>query len=420
MSPRPPATPPRRSAPPARLVLKPGRDRAVRGGHPWVFSGSVERLEGEAEPGAACSIADAAGEVIAYGYLNPRSQIIARVTGRDGPPGPGVWRARLEDAIAWRRRLGLLPPGGRLDDAGAAAEPDPTTACRLIDSEGDFLPGLIVDRYGPGVVVQLLTAGMERWRAEIVALLGERLRPVFIHERSDTPLRAEEGLPASAGPLAGEAPDPLLVREHGLDFAVDIVRGHKTGLYLDQRENRRLAGRLARGLRVLNCFAYAGGFAVHAGAGGAAASVSVDISRDACAAAEANLERSGLAGAAHEVVRADVFHYLRSDRERYGLIVLDPPKFARGDAEVAGAARGYQDINRLALARLETGGLLLTFSCSQAVSLLTFQQVVFAAAREQGCELQVLRRLGAAADHPFNACHREGEYLKGLLLRRVS
>ncbi len=389
----------------ARAILRPGREKPVLGGHPWIFSGSLARMEGYHAPGDPCEILSASGERLGFGYLNANSQIVCRVVSRDEPPGPRLWAARLDAALALRERLAA-------GDAG-------TDAWRLVNSEGDFLPGLIVDRYGSGLCVQFLTAGLERWRSGLLELLRERLDPAFVYERSDSPLRGEEGLTPAVGLLSGALPSPLLIREGGLEFAIDPARGHKTGFYLDQRDNRRLAGRLARGVPVLNCFCYTGGFSVQAAAGGGAPVVSVDLSREAVELARANLERNGCADAAARCVRADVFHHLRADRSRYGLIVLDPPKFARREGEVADAARGYHDINRLALERLAPGGQLLTFSCSQAVNLILFQQIVFEAAKEARQELQVLGRLGAGADHPFNACHREGEYLKGLWLRRV-
>jgi 23S rRNA (cytosine1962-C5)-methyltransferase len=389
----------------ARAILRPGREKPVLGGHPWIFSGSIERLEGYRLPGDPGEILSAAGERLGFGYLNANSQIVCRVVSRDEPPGPRLWAARLDAALALRGRL--------------ASGDDGTDAWRLVNSEGDFLPGLIVDRYGSGLCVQFLTAGMERSRSNLLEMLRERIAPTFVYERSDSPLRGEEGLTPAVGLLSGALPSPLVIREGGLEFAIDPTRGHKTGFYLDQRDNRRLAGQLSRGVPVLNCFCYTGGFSVHAAAGGGAPVVSVDLSRDAVELARANLERNGCADAAARCVRADVFHHLRADRSRYGLIVLDPPKFARREGEVADAARGYHDINRLALERLAPGGHLLTFSCSQAVNLILFQQIVFEAAKEARQELQVLGRLGAGADHPFNACHREGEYLKGLWLRRV-
>ncbi len=399
------STKPRRRPNLARAWLRPGREKPVLGGHPWIFSGSLERVEGYAAPGDPCDVLAADGTRLGFGYLNAQSQIVCRLVSRDTPPGPRLWAARLAAAVAARGALGLEAAG--------------TDAYRLVNSEGDFLPGLIVDRFGPGLVVQFLSAGMERWRAVLLDLLQAQLAPAFVFERSDSPLRREEGLSPAVGLVAGDLPEPLVVHEAGLEFVVDVAKGHKTGFYLDQRENRRLAGRLARGVPVLNCFCYSGGFSLHAAAGGGGPVVSVDLSREAVDLARANLERNGFAEAAAGCLRADVFQHLRADKRAWGLIVLDPPKFARRDGEVADAVRGYRDINRLAFERLAPGGHLLTFSCSQAVSLLVFQQAVFEAAREAGVEAQVLGRLGAGPDHPFNACHREGEYLKGLWVRRV-
>ncbi len=412
----------------ARVVLREGREGPLLDGHPWVYKGAVQRLAGYERPGDPCEIVAADGRRLGHGYCNPASRILARVVGRrEGPLRPQLLRQRLADAVRWRAEQGLGRPGdpqsGRAP-LGEPADPDDpddpdgaTDAYRLVNSEGDRLPGLVVDRYGDGICLQLLTAGMERWREQLLAILGDLLAPAFVFERSDTPGRQEEGLETRTGLLAGELPEPLVVRELGLQFAVDPVQGHKTGFYLDQRENRLLAGLLAEGRRVLNAFCYTGAFSVHALAGGASEVISVDTSHEAVRLARENLARNGFAGAADLVRREDVFRTLRPGRQRYDLIVLDPPKFARGRAELEAASRGYRELNRLALEHLAPGGLLFTFSCSQAMGILPFQQQVQAAAAEAGREVQVLRRLGAGPDHPWQLPHREGEYLKGLLLR---
>jgi 23S rRNA (cytosine1962-C5)-methyltransferase len=408
----------------AQVILKEGREGPLLDGHPWVFKGAVQRLSGFERPGDPCEIVAADGRRLGYGTCNPEARILARlVSRREGPLRPQLLRQRLTDAVRWRAEQGL---GDSCDlqtgraPLGEPADPDDATdAYRLVNSEGDRLPGLVVDRYGQGICLQLLTAGMERWREEILATLDDLLAPAFVFERSDTPGRQEEGLEPRSGLLTGALPEPLVVRELGLQFIVDPARGHKTGFYLDQRENRLLAGLLAEGRCVLNAFCYTGAFSVHALAGGATEVISVDSSHEAVRLARENLARNGFAQAADMVRRENVFRILRPGRQRYDMIVLDPPKFAHGRAEVEAASRGYRELNRLALGHLAPGGLLFTFSCSQAMGILPFQQQVQAAAAEAGRETQVLRRLGAGPDHPWQLPHREGEYLKGLLLRVV-
>ncbi len=390
------------------VTLRRGREKPARRGHPWIFSGAIQCAD--AAPGDIVDVLDADGHFVARGYYNPSSQIRVRLlTWDEGERvNADFWRRRLRASLARRDAL-LLPPE--------------TDAFRLVHAESDGLPGLVVDRYGPWLVLQALTLGIERHKALIVELLAELTRPAGIYERSDEEVRRREGLELATGPLWGEPPPSrLVVREAGLRFLVDVIAGHKTGFYLDQRENRVLARRVASGRRVLNCFSYTGGFTVAAVAGGAGETVSVESSEAAVALAAENVRLNGFAGreAADTFIVGDVFDVLRRLRDRgeqFDMVVLDPPKFAHHAGQVPSAARGYKDINWLAFRLLAPGGLLMTFSCSGAISPDLFWKIVFAAALDAGVRVRVVQVLHQAPDHTISLHFPEGFYLKGLLCR---
>jgi 23S rRNA (cytosine1962-C5)-methyltransferase len=389
------------------LWLRRGRERSLERRHPWVFSGAVARVERSPGPGDTVDIRSADGELLARAAFSPASQIRARAwTFDDEPVDEGLIERRLRAAIAAR--------GGQ--QAGG-----PEDACRLVYAESDGLPGVIIDRYAGTLVVQLLTAGAERWRATFAALLPKLTGLERVWERSDAEVRGLEGLETRVGPLAGEQPPPrIAVCEGPLRFWVDVHHGHKTGAYLDQRTNRSRVGELAAGRRVLDAFCYTGGFSVHALAGGAASVLAVDASAEALALTSANLELNGLDAERYELAQGNVFELLRGLRDRgssFDLIVLDPPKFAATASQRQGAARGYKDINLLAFKLLAPGGLLATFSCSGAVGGELFQSIVAGAALDAGVEAQVVERLGQAPDHPVLLSFPESEYLKGLVCR---
>ncbi len=392
-----------------RVILRPGREKAVLRRHPWVFSGAVARIEGHPADGDVVAVLADDGTFLAQGYLNRRSQIVVRLLtwSPEERIDEGFWRQRLEVAI--RGRASLL-----------AAE---RGACRLVHAESDGLPGLVVDRYGAFLAVQFLTLGVDRRRHLLVEALADLLRPQGIYERDDEAVREKEGLPLQTGVLWGEAPPELMeVEEGGLRFLVDLREGHKTGFYLDQRENRQKVLRYAAGREVLNAFAYTGGFGLYALQGGAAHVVNVDASERALDLARRNFALNGWGEPQAEFVVGDVFQVLRRYREegrRFDLIVLDPPKFAHSAADVPAATRGYKDVNLLAFQLLREGGVLFTFSCSGAISADLFQKVVFSASLDAGREAQVLERLTQASDHPVLLSFPEGEYLKGLVCRVV-
>ena len=391
-----------------QLILKPGREKSLLRRHPWIFSGAVARVQGDPVPGDSVAVRIAGGEFLAWASYSPASQIRARVWSWDEAEriDGDLLRARLRQALAARERL--LSAGD-------------SDAMRLAHGESDGLPGVIADRYGDVVVLQLLSAGAERWRGELADALRELTGCACVFERSDADVRALEGLPARSGVLHGELPAAgVQLREHGLRYGVDVAAGHKTGFYLDQRDNRKRIGELSQGRDVLNCFCYTGGFTLNALAGGAASVLSVDSSAEALARGRDNLRRNNLDAVRAEWQEADVFKHLRILRDQgrsFDLIVLDPPKFAPTAAFAEKAARGYKDINLLALKLLRPDGLLASFSCSGGVSADLFQKIVAGAALDAGVDASIVGRYTAAADHPVLLSFPEGDYLKGLLLR---
>jgi 23S rRNA (cytosine1962-C5)-methyltransferase len=442
-------------------LLKEKRDKPLRQRHPWVFSGAVERLRGDAQPGDLVTVADHRGAPLATAYYNPKSQIVARVLSFD--PAEAIddafWHGRLRRAIEGRAALGLirnyelgirneeeeahakdaeeakdakeesslrsLPPSRPWREPSSLATDNRqlTTAFRLVNAEADNLPGLIIDCYGDHLVMQCLTLGIDRRKNEITEQLVALLRPAGVLERSDVEVRGKEGLKQRVEMCAGEPPPPeLTIHENGHAFLVDPWRGHKTGFYLDQRDNRAAAARpvYLEGREVLNVFAYTGAFGVYAAAAGAARVTQVDSSAAALEIAERNMALNGFDRPDDELIAGDAFEVLRYYREegrQFDAVVLDPPKFATSQGQVERACRGYKDLNWLALRLLRPGGLLVTFSCSGLVSADLFQKVVFGASVDARRDVQVLQHLGQSADHPVLLAFPESAYLKGLLCR---
>jgi 23S rRNA (cytosine1962-C5)-methyltransferase len=394
----------------AQLILMPGKERsAFKQRHPWVFAGSVGRLEGRARPGDTVEVLADNLRPLGRAAYSPKSQIRARFWTFDADESvdDAFFKRRIAAAVARRQALPELRGQQGL---------------RLIHAESDGLPGVIADQYGATVVVQLTSAGADKWRNAIVAGLVKATACARVYERSDSDVRGLEGLAPTTGWLHGEVPDtPLAIEENGVRLAVDIAGGHKTGFYLDQRDNRALLGQLAAGKDVLNCFCYTGGFSLQALAGGAARVLSIDSSGPALAQAQANLALNPhLPAGQAEWREADVFQALRDFRKEgrlFDLIVLDPPKFAPSAAHAERAARAYKDINLLGFRLLKPGGLLMTYSCSGGIGLELFQKIVAGAAHDAGREARIVRRLAGAADHPVALNFPEGEYLKGLLVQ---
>jgi 23S rRNA (cytosine1962-C5)-methyltransferase len=391
------------------LVLKKGRERSVKRRHPWIFSGAVERVTGKPRAGDTVEVRAADGTPLAVAAYSPASQIRARVWSFDPKTTANAefFKLRVRQAIALRAAL----PAAKHSNA-----------LRLVHGESDRLPGVVVDRYADVLVAQFLSAGAERWREAILDALVEATGCEAVFERSDAEVRKLEGLEPRVGFARGNREAKRCpIREYGLDFRVDVEQGQKTGFFLDQRENRQRVRALAAGRSVLDGFSYTGGFAIAALAGGAERVVSVESSAPALEVARENLAANALDASRIGFVQADVFAHLRVLRDRdakFGLVILDPPKFAPTAAQARNAARAYKDINLLALKLLAPGGLLATFSCSGGVSAELFQSIVAGAALDAGVEAKIIERFHAGADHPVALEFPEGDYLKGLLLIR--
>ncbi|WP_332675695.1 class I SAM-dependent rRNA methyltransferase [Aromatoleum sp.] len=393
----------------SQLVLNPGKERSLLRRHPWVFAGSVARLEGRARPGDTVDVVTDDGRPLGRAAWSPESQIRARMWSfaPDAVIDHAFFKRRVAESVARRATHPLL-----------AAE----SGLRLIHGESDGLPGVIADRFDDVVVVQLTSAGAEKWRDAIVAGLVQATGCRAVYERSDSDVRGMEGLGPKTGCVFGDLPEEALtIVENGVRMEVDVVAGHKTGFYLDQRDNRRLTGLLAGGRSVLNCFCYTGGFSLQALAGGAASVLSIDSSGPALDGARRNLAMNPQLDAARaEWLQADVFdalRALRNDGRRFDLIVLDPPKFAPSAAHAERASRAYKDINLFGFRLLNPGGILMTYSCSGGIGLELFQKIVAGAGSDAGVDARILHRLSAAADHPVGLAVPEGEYLKGLAVQ---
>jgi 23S rRNA (cytosine1962-C5)-methyltransferase len=391
------------------IRLHEGKERSLLRRHPWVFQGSVAR--GKADPGETVRVEAADGRFLAWGAYSPTSMIRVRAWSFDEAEriDAAFFARRIAAAVALRARLPVASSG-----------------VRLVHGEADGLPGLIVDRYGDTLSAQFLSAGAERWREAIADALLAATGCARLYERSDSGTRGLEGLQPRSGWLRGEGESRLTITEHDWRLQLDVALGHKTGFYLDQRDNRALLARWVRhfGLqRVLNCYSYTGGFTVAALAGGAQHVTSVDSSAPALALLAENVALNGFDAARSEALDADVNGYLRQalkDGRHFDAIVLDPPKFAPTASHAERAARAYKDINRLALKLLAPGGLLLTFSCSGGIGAELFHKIVAGAAADAGVDGALLQRLEGACDHPTTLVFPEGEYLKGLaILKRA-
>jgi 23S rRNA (cytosine1962-C5)-methyltransferase len=386
-----------------RVILKPGREKAILHGHPWIFSGAVSNVEGEATPGNLAEIRSAEGLFLGLGHLNPRSQIFVRLLSAE--------KEDVDRDFFLRR----ISKAAVLREAWLARK---TNAYRIVNGEGDFLPGLIVDRYGQVLVLQCLTAGMERVKGLLVDVLVDRIQPESIYERSDVTVRKEEGLQESSGLLYGrEVPERIEIEEGDCRFWVYIRKGQKTGFYLDQRENRLSLDGFVEEKKVLDCCSYTGAFSIHAARKGAREVTLMDTSREALEIAEEHFRLNGLIDVSRQFIRRDAFEALRGLSPDFDVIFLDPAPFAKKKGHLPAAARGYKDLNLQAFRVLKEGGFLFTFSCSHHMNWDLFTKVVFSAAADAGRKVQLLGRRGHPIDHPVNLCHPEGEYLKGLVCR---
>ncbi len=390
----------------AKVVLHDKATKSIARQHPWIFSGAVKSVKGNPADGDILKLVFNNGDFAGRGYWNTQSQIRVRVISWDEHKtiDSNFWTARIKQAISTRPA---------------------TLSCRLINAENDYLPGLIVDRYGDWLVLQALTLGIDRRKTMFAEILADLLQPHGIYERSDVDIRSKEGLPECKGILWGEAPPQFVeIEENGLRWLVDVVNGQKTGFYLDQRKNRaalqtHLSSQPVEAKKiVLNAFSYTGGFSLAALAGGAEQVISIDSSETALELAYENVKLNGFMAKDDDFIIGDVFEvlrYFRQQGQQFDCIILDPPKFARHSRQVESATRGYKDINWLAFQLLKPGGHLWTFSCSNAISTDLFQKVVFGALIDANRQGQIIQRLTATADHPIALTFPEGEYLKGLV-----
>ena len=391
------------------IIIKQGREKSILRRHPWIFSSAVSEVRGFPSNGETIDVVSSRGKFLARASYNSTSNILGRIWTWD--PNEQVdhyfFERRLRLAFDYRRKLGNLIS---------------SNAIRLFHGESDGLPGLIVDQYNDGVVVQFLATGVHYWRDSIIEVIKNLTNAKWLYERSDADVRKLEGLPSQSGLIYGKQfENPITIVENGLKFWVDIIKGHKTGFYLDQRDNRLQARQITNNLAVLDCFSYSGGFTVNCLSGKAKNITLVESSNSAIGLARKNISLNGFSMDNVNLVEKDVFNYLRELRDRdehFDLIILDPPKFAPTISQAERAARGYKDINLLALKILNAGGYLLTFSCSGGVSENLFQKILAGAALDAGSKALIVERLHQACDHPVALNFPEGAYLKGFLIKK--
>jgi 23S rRNA (cytosine1962-C5)-methyltransferase len=389
------------------LILKPGREESVQRHHPWVFSGAVSAVKGDPESGETVDVCAADGTWLATGAYSPNSQIRVRLWSftQGEEIDADFFRSRIERAVKARETL---------------LKNDELTSCRLIYAESDGLPGFIVDRYNEFLVCQILSSGAEYWKDIILQHLTDIPGVEGIFERSDSDSRVKEGLEIRSGTLWGKNPPELVeIREQDVHFLVDIRQGHKTGFYLDQRDNRVLLSQFSKDTEVLNCFSYTGGFGIWANKGGAASVTNVDTSPESIGLGLKNAELNGM-DQNFFTIEDDVFKVLRGFRDankKFDLIILDPPKFAASASQVERASRGYKDINLLAMKLLSPGGILFTFSCSGHIIPALFQKIVADAALDAKRDARIIKYLSQASDHPISLSFPESQYLKGFIVQ---
>jgi len=390
------------------VKLKKGRDKSFNRKHPWIFSGAIDSIKDINTNGETVEIFSGDGKFLGYGSYSLHSQISVRVLSfnPEDQIDKDFIQNRIETAAQFRKQIINL---------------ETTNAYRVINAESDFLPGLVVDKYGDFLVCQFLSAGAEFWKKETIEILLNIFNPTGIFERSDVEVREKEGLQQFKGILYGKKPEELIeIIENGNKFFVDINLGHKTGFYLDQRDNRKLLETFSSEKEILNCFSYTGGFSVYAIKAGASKVVNLDSSLEALSLAETNLTLNGIASSKYENVQDDVFKYLRKLRDtnkQFDVIILDPPKFAESVSQIEKASRGYKDINLLALKLLKKNGVLFTFSCSGHIVPELFNKIIADAATDAGREVHILKYLTQSPDHAMLTSFPEGLYLKGLVCK---
>jgi 23S rRNA (cytosine1962-C5)-methyltransferase len=390
------------------IKLKKGRDKSFNRKHPWIFSGAIDSVKDISINGETVDIISGDGKILGYGSYSPHSQISVRVLSFNSEDkiDRDFFQKKTDTALQFRKQI---------------INNELTNAYRVINAEGDSLPGLVVDKYADFLVCQFLSAGAEFWKKELVEMLASHFNPTGILERSDVEVREKEGLQKSKGILFGKIPEEHIeIIENGIKFFVDINLGHKTGFYLDQRDNRKYLASLSSDREILNCFSYTGGFSVYALKAGANKVVNLDSSAEALSLATKNLSLNGIDSSKYENVQDDVFKYLRKLRDtnkQFDVIILDPPKFAESVSQIDKASRGYKDINLLALKLLKKDGILFTFSCSGHIVPDLFNKIIADAATDAGREVHILKYLTQSPDHTMLTSFPEGLYLKGLVCK---
>jgi len=406
-----------------KITLKPGREKSLLRRHPWVFSGAIAQVDGTPGIGETVEICNSHAGFLAWGAFSPESQIRVRVWSWNPEDviAPEFFRSRLQAALDFRKSPVFSDQCSAVSDQLQVTDHwKLDSALRLVHAESDGFPGLVIDRYEDVLVMQVLSAGPELWKETIADLLLELTTARHIYERSDVDVRHLEGLAERVGPLRGDPSTEVIITEYGLRFAVNLSRGHKTGFYLDQCQNRQRVRQIAQGKEVLDCFAYSGGFGLNALLGGAQTVTIVDASNEALSLARKNLTLNNLPAEKVEWLAADVFQQLRKFRDQarqFDLIILDPPKFAPTASQAQKASRGYKDINLLAFKLLRPGGILVAFSCSGGISADLFQKIVAGAALDAGANAKIVEHLEQSPDHPVALNFPEGAYLKGLILQ---
>lgn len=391
------------------IFLRSGREKSVLNRHPWIFASAIDHVDGNPGVGETALVFDGHKSLIARAAYSPASQIRARVWTIDVKEviDHDFLTSRIKTSVERRKNYQQI---------------EHTSALRLIYGEADGLPGLVVDQYNNTLVVQILSAGPEYFKDEIVEILDDLLHPDCIFERSDVDVRSLEGLPERQGTIKGKtSPEGLIITENDIHYRVDVSEGQKTGFYIDQRRNRQKVFELAKDRDVLNCFCYTGGFTLNTLAGGARSVLSVDSSAPALEQLKQNVKLNGFNESKNEILEGDVFKLLREFRDRaksFDLIVLDPPKFAPTVSQAEKASRAYKDINLLAIKLLRPGGILVTFSCSGGISRDLFQKIVAGAALDANADLRILDQLSQSPDHPVLMSFPESFYLKGLICKK--
>jgi 23S rRNA (cytosine1962-C5)-methyltransferase len=382
-----------------KVILKAGKEKAILNRHHWIFSGAIAEAPPDLK-GDILPVYSQNGDLLGNAYFNSKAKILGRMLSFGSQDPLKAIQEHLMAALKLRLTF--------FDHRS-------TNAYRLVNGEGDFLPGLIVDRYNDALILQVSTLGMENLKESVIHFLKKQLNPSFIYEKSDLPSRKEEGLEPQEQLLDGILREEIVIMENRLQFIIRPVEGQKTGFFLDHRDMREQVRSLAKNKRVLNCFAYTGGFSLYAASGGAISVDSVDISDKAMQLAKKNAELNAFT-TPMEFYSEDVFQFLRRSSLQYELVILDPPAFAKRQKDIIPACRGYKDINRIAMQKMPSESLLLTSSCSYYVDESLFQKVVFQAAAEAKREVRIIGRHRLAIDHPINIFHPEGDYLKSLLL----